>query len=293
MEPANDIALRMDQSKDHFPILNIQEFSNSSNSNQAILFHELHGERSIAEAHKHSFFIAILFEQGKGSLSIDFIPYNIGKQQLHLVFPEQVHQWKFKKETIGYQLMIAGEAFEAFLPYLRYSAAFYQRHPVIDLPAADYRTLLYEFQQIQKELEQQAPFQELVQLRCDTIGLLISRTAAKVFKDFESNNTNPLLSRFLGLIDQHYKEQRSVAFYANMINISPNYLNMISQKELNVAASSLIQQRVLLEAKRLLKASKMTIKEIVFDLGFYDHANFAKFFKAHTGMTPTAFKDLK
>jgi AraC-like DNA-binding protein len=68
---------------------------------------------------------------------------------------------------------------------------------------------------------------------------------------------------------------------------------MVCRKQLNVAASSLIQDRVLLEAKRLLKTSSMTVKEIVFDLGFYDHANFSKFFKSHTAMTPSAFKDLK
>lgn len=43
--------------------------------------------------------------------------------------------------------------------------------------------------------------------------------------------------------------------------------------------------------ERLLKASGMMVKEIVFDLGFYDHANFAKFFKTHTGMSPSEFKE--
>jgi AraC-like DNA-binding protein len=47
----------------------------------------------------------------------------------------------------------------------------------------------------------------------------------------------------------------------------------------------------LLEAKRLLKVSEMSVKDIVYDLGFYDHASFSKIFKAQTGMTPSQFKE--
>jgi AraC-like DNA-binding protein len=60
---------------------------------------------------------------------------------------------------------------------------------------------------------------------------------------------------------------------------------------MNTSASSLIQGRILLEAKRLLKVSEMSVKDIVYDLGFYDHASFSKFFKAQTGMTPSQFKE--
>ena len=59
-----------------------------------------------------------------------------------------------------------------------------------------------------------------------------------------------------------------------------------------MAASSLIYDRILLEAKRLLKVSEMSVKDIVYELGFYDHANFSKFFRSQTGMTPTQFKEL-
>lgn len=283
----------MHNQKDHFPVLSIQEFSQGKSEDCTVLFHELHGERSIDEAHKHDFFIAILFEEGRGTHTIDFVEHPIADLQLHMVFPGQVHQWKIKKETIGYQLMIERDAFESFLPNLRFSSALYQRHPVMTLKKGAYEALLYEFRCVQKEIEKNTPFEALIKARCGIIGLLISKTAEKRFSDFDAYNSSAILSRFVSLIDKHFKEERSVAFYAHEINISPNYLNMVCRKQLNVAASSLIQDRVLLEAKRLLKTSSMTVKEIVFDLGFYDHANFSKFFKSHTGMTPSTFKDLK
>ncbi|WP_295125264.1 AraC family transcriptional regulator [uncultured Chitinophaga sp.] len=272
---------------DHFPVLGIQEFSQGKSQDCNILFHELLGERTIDEAHKHDFFIALLFEKGAGTHTIDFVSYPIGEYQLHLLFPGQVHEWKFEQETIGYQLMIDSAPFESFLPSLRFSSAFYHGHPVIDLSPSDYSIVLQEFRAVQQELDIKPVFWQLVQSRCTTLGLLISRIAASA----GIYQPSAALSRFMGLIDTHFREQRSVAFYAGEIGISPNYLNILCKRELNVSASSLINDRVLLEAKRLLKASKMSVKEIVFDLGFYDQANFSKFFKGKTGMTAGEFKE--
>lgn len=277
--------------KDHFPVLRIQEFVEKQSNGCDLLFNELYGERSIIEPHKHDFFIINLFEKGKGTHTIDFREYPVENHQIHLLFPDQVHHWQIEKETIGYQLMISREWYESFLPSLRFSASYYQYHPVISLSEPVYQSLRYEFQMIQNELDSEPIFWELIQKRSELIGLLVSKTAEGAFKDFEMYNSNPIISKFLTLIDSHFKTERSVSFYAEKLNISANYLNIVCKKNLNVSASSLIQDRILLEAKRLLKVSEMSVKDIVYDLGFYDHASFSKFFKAQTGMTPSQFKE--
>lgn len=276
---------------DHFPVLGIQEFNENQLQGCHLLFNELHGERSIDEPHKHDFFIINLFEQGKGSHTIDFIEYEVGNFQIHLVFPDQVHQWVIEKETIGYQLMISRDWFESFLPSLRFSASYYQNHPVIHLSQEAFETFRHEFQSIQKEVGEEHVFWEVVQKRSELIGLLVSKSVEGAFKDFEMYHSNPIISKFLHLIDEYFRTERSVSFYADKLNISANYLNIVCRKNLNASASSLIQDRILLEAKRLLKVSEMSVKDIVYDLGFYDHASFSKFFKAQTGMTPSQFKE--
>ncbi|ASW76280.1 AraC family transcriptional regulator [Chryseobacterium piperi] len=281
----------MNHQSDHFPVLGIQVFNENQSKGCQLLFNELHGERSIDDPHKHDFFIINLFEHGKGSHTIDFIKYPIENHQIHLVFPGQVHQWVIEKETIGYQLMISREWFEGFLPALRFSWSYYQNHPVINVSEEMYQLLLYEFKAIQKELNKETVFLDLIQKRSEVIGLLISKSVEGVFKDFEIYNSNPIISKFQNFIDQYFKEERSVSFYAEKLNISANYLNIVCKKSLNTSASSLIQDRILLEAKRLLKVSEMSVKDIVYDLGFYDHASFSKFFKAQTGMTPSQFKE--
>ena len=275
---------------DHFPVLGIQEFSESRLHGCHLLFNELHGERSIDEPHKHDFFIINLFEHGRGKHTIDFTEYEVRNSQVHLVFPDQVHQWEIEKETIGYQLMISRDWFESFLPSLRFSASYYRNHPVINLSQEAFEIFRYEFQAIQKEISGENVFWELIQKRSELIGLLVSKSVEGAFKDFERYHSNPIISKFLQLIDEHFKTERSVSFYADKLNISANYLNIVCKKNLNASASSLVQDRILLEAKRLLKVSEMSVKDIVYDLGFYDHASFSKFFKAQTGMTPSQFK---
>lgn len=281
----------MSHQPDYFPILGIHEFAEKQSQGCNLLFNELYGERRIDEPHKHDFFIINLFEKGKGSHTIDFVEYQVENHQIHLVFPDQVHQWVIEKETVGYQLMISREWYESFLPALRFSASYYFQHPAFTVSEEIYRLILHEFKTIQKELNEENTFWEVIQKRSELIGLLVSKSVEGAFKDFEVYNSNPIISKFLNLIDIHFKTERSVSFYAEKLNISANYLNIVCKKNLNTSASSLIQDRILLEAKRLLKVSEMSVKDIVYDLGFYDHASFSKFFKVQTGMTPSQFKE--
>ncbi len=281
----------MRQPSDHFPVLNIREFSENRSQGCNLLFHELHGERSIDKPHKHDFFVIILFERGKGIHTIDFLEHRIEKHQVHLLFPGQVHGWKIAKGTIGYQLMISREWFEAFLPSLRFSPAWYQNHPVIGVPEEIHQSLLYEFRAIQNELAKKSIFWELIQARSKLVGLLISSAVENAFSDIDMYHANPVVAKFILLIDQHFKKEHSVSFYADKLHISANYLNIVCRKNLRVSASSLIRDRILLEAKRLLKVSGMPVKDIVYELGFYDHASFSKFFKTQTEMAPSQFKE--
>lgn len=281
----------MNHQSEHFPVLGIQDFSENQNSDGHILFNELHGERSIDLPHKHDFFIINIFQKGSGTHVIDFVSYQIKDHQIHLVFPDQVHQWYIEKGTVGYQLMISRAWFEKLLSSLRFSALFYQNYPVVDLSEDIFQSVLYEFQSIQKEMQAEKIFWEMIQKRCEIISLLISKSVEKAFKDYEAFHNSPVISKYLSLIDLNFKKERSVSFYAEKLHISANYLNIISKKSLHTSASSLIQNRILLEAKRLLKVSEMSVKDIVYDLGFYDHASFSKFFKSNTGMTPSQFKE--
>lgn len=276
----------------NIPLLGLQEFrTNQDSDSDQLIFNELHGERHIYKPHQHDFFILVLFDQAKGVHNIDFIDYKIGNKQIHLLFPGQVHKWNIQPGTTGYQLMIGRDFFESFSSSFRFSFAQYHNHPVIQLNQESYNLLQYEFLAIKNELESTDCLFELINFRTSIIASIISKEAAKIFVDHDIYQTEPKIAKFQDLIDIHFKEEKLVSFYASKLNISANYLNILCKKHLKISATQLIQQRIILESKRHLKATALSIKEIAFELGFVDHAYFSNFFKSQTGITPTNFRE--
>mgnify|MGYP001206112813 CR=1 FL=1 len=84
---------------------------------------------------------------------------------------------------------------------------------------------------------------------------------------------------FLGLVDEYYSENLTVGFYAEKLNITATYLSRLVNEVYNKSVSEFINERVVLEAKRIIRLSSKSIKEISFELGFNDPSYFSRFFK--------------
>lgn len=280
------------KTNNHFPIISISEFKeNQTAGNNQLLYNIIEGEKHIEKPHKHDFFIIVLFDYAKGYHSIDFVDYKIGNKQVHLLFPGQVHKWHIEANSSGYQLMIDHVLFEHFLTFFRFSETNYMNHPVIDLKDEVFDLIKYEFDCIKNEITASESLQQIIHARASVIAAIISKEAETLFNNTIVNQSNARLSEFNKLIDQHYKSEKSVSFYASKLNISANYLNILCKKSLQISATQFIQERIVLEAKRLLQSTELTIKEIAYELGFVDHAYFSNFFKNRTNLTPTQFRD--
>lgn len=88
------------------PIIGLDAFLEEHSLSRELQYHEILGERIIERPHKHDFYVFLLVECGRGYHRIDGMNYKIGKNQLHVLFPGQVHDWKFDKTTRAVQLMI-------------------------------------------------------------------------------------------------------------------------------------------------------------------------------------------
>ena len=275
----------------NFPTLDISEFWPEQDSGNNLLYHEILGTRHIEKPHKHDFFLFMLFEEGSGIHTIDFVDHQVTRGQLHLLFPEQIHKWELSEETYAHQLMMSRSIFETLANSLRFSLILYQNYPVINLSAEAYEQILYEFQRIRSELAKPAIIWEIINARIRLIALMVSEEAETLFNNQTVYQTKPMLFKYRSLIDMHYKKEKLVGFYADQLNISANYLNMLCKKHFHVSATALIHERLILEAKRILLTTERPIKAIAFDLGFYDVAYFSKFFKNQTRITPRAFRE--
>ncbi len=92
------------------------------------------------------------------------------------------------------------------------------------------------------------------------------------------------------MIDKNYSDHLNVQQYSEKLNLSPNYLNALCKKETGKTAIQLIHERILLEARRLLYSTNLSVKEISFSLQFEDVAYFNRFFKKNMAVTPLEYR---
>lgn len=100
-----------------------------------------------------------------------------------------------------------------------------------------------------------------------------------------------LLRQFNLLVEAHYRKEHSVSFYAAELHKSPKTLSNLFAAYNQKSPSQVIQERVLVEAKRLLAYTTRSVKEIAYELGFEDAAYFSNFFKKHTRYSPLDFRN--
>jgi AraC-like DNA-binding protein len=98
------------------------------------------------------------------------------------------------------------------------------------------------------------------------------------------------VSRYENLVEEHFIRHKSVQEYADMMAFTPKNLNAICKKAVGKTAGSIIKDRVLLEAKRLLMHSELSVNQIVAELNFKDPSYFVRFFRKNEGITPEQFR---
>lgn len=106
----------------------------------------------------------------------------------------------------------------------------------------------------------------------------------------EIKNVDDLYAKFRALLIQNYTIHHDVTFYANKLNVSTNVLTQKVKYSTLKTPKQLIDEHLLLEAKRLLYWSRITSKELAWKLGFESDSYFNRFFKKHTSITPKQFQ---
>ena len=115
--------------------------------------------------------------------------------------------------------------------------------------------------------------------------------ARKQALDPRAARPNQVFEHFLTLVSEYHSTERGVAFYADKLCLTPKYLSKLVKTASGRSAPDWIDSFVILEAKNLLKYSGIPIKEVVYRLHFPNPSVFHKFFKTHTGMTPSEYRN--
>lgn len=99
-----------------------------------------------------------------------------------------------------------------------------------------------------------------------------------------------LLQKFIQLVNNHYLEKRTIEEYAQQLSVTANHLSQTIKEASGKNALSFVNERLLTEAKSLIRYTQLGMAEIAYQLNFSDPAYFGKFFRKHTGMTPLEFR---
>lgn len=119
------------------------------------------------------------------------------------------------------------------------------------------------------------------------------RFAPDVHSQTGTTRQADLFQRFVALVHEHCTEQREVAFYADRLCISTRYLSTIIRSVAHSTAKEFIDRSVVLEIKMLLGSTGLSVQEIAYRLHFPDQSYLGRFFKKHTGVSPTEFRNAK
>lgn len=120
----------------------------------------------------------------------------------------------------------------------------------------------------------------------------VLQPSSTITSNYKQDRKSMLAEEFIALASQHYKKNRNLDFYANKQHVSKKYLSICVKDVTGITPSSILNQLTIDEAKLLLNNPENNIGDVAFDLGFADAFIFSKFFKRHTTMSPSQFKQL-
>lgn len=102
-----------------------------------------------------------------------------------------------------------------------------------------------------------------------------------------------ITDNFLKLVQENFRKERFLGFYASELGISPKHLARTVKAQTGMTAVSWIERLVVLEAQVMLKSSNLNIQQISYELNFKSQSFFGKYFKKFTGMSPKEFRNSK
>jgi AraC family transcriptional activator of pobA len=248
----------------------------------------------VAYSHRHDYHIFLFVEQGTVTMEVDFEQAKIKAPAILYIHPNQVH--RIMKISSGVLVHLIGMTSENLRSeYLDTLEKNINPAGTLNLGKADSQFFIQAatFCSTIAGLPDVNQMQTILRDACNTfVGLMISRYLAKGEARGIANRFDAIARQFNQLLDVHYANLKRPSDYASLLNISTAYLNECVKTATGISVSGQIQNRIILEAKRLLYHSDNSIKQIAVMLGYADYAYFSRLFTNIVKMTPTAFRSI-
>jgi AraC family transcriptional activator of pobA len=246
--------------------------------------------------HRHAYYHILWMSRAQGTHMVDFQPLAVRDHSVFFLAPGQLHAWQSSVPPEGYVMNLSTAFFTHMFPRADDIGKFPFFHPtngqpVLYLTPAQHDELLPLLQVMEREMQaRQLGRYDVVRSYLLILLTRLRRLYPVDAQALSAGRSYSLAKRFTLLVEEKYLDFRSIREYADALCVSERQLNDAVKRTIGRTASRLVQERVVLEAKRLLANTDSGVAEIAFQLRFDDPAYFARFFKKHTAMTPGQFR---
>lgn len=276
------------------------------------------GEIDDCSPHVHSFYEILWFQAGEGTHTVDFTEYKVKPGTIFFLSPGQVHHFDSGLDKDRGICCYEGVAIKMCTDFMRDSsrANFYDQSEDISATMMKYNafhtfdtapyyniedaTTAAELNRLVEQMEEEArragEFGNI-----DILKSLLRIFLVNIQRHGQQENTlqldkmkpsHQLFVQFRRLVEREFTRLHTVQEYADQLNVAVRTLNKCVNECSQKSPLAFINDRIILEAKRLVRYSHMMIKEIAFELGYDDPSYFVKLFKRQTGYLPSDFREL-
>lgn len=281
------------------PVLHIDDFEQPTKHHADVyvqVFREHVAQyQFIKTPHRHDFYLLALFTKGQGTHTIDFVDYPIQPGSVFFMSPAQVHTWTYSDDTDGYLIFFNPAFYLVDFPG-RKLVDFPLFHslgtpPIEHLPASDASGIEELFVRVFEEAHGNGYRREdIIRSYLNILLVKLSGFRLASHPSTLSSHAQSQIRQLELLVENHFVEHKTVRDYADMMALSEKQLYTICHTALGKPLQKIIQERLVLEAKRLLVHTDLSVAQVADRLNFLDHSYFNRFFRKEAGITPEQFR---
>ncbi len=230
----------------------------------------------------------LLLTDGGGMASLDGDSFALAAGSLVNVPPGHVHAFRFRQGTQGWVATLADELLNELLVRVGDVRSDLARAGVLQADASVRGVM----EQIWQEFSGHGKARALVLRGLGALLLgWVARSMAAAAPASPSLSASNLVQRFRELLEAHFAARWSVARYADALAVSPTHLSRLTRAATGESALRLIEARTMLEARRQLAYTSLSITTVAYAMGYADPAHFTKAFKRDAGVSPREFRE--
>jgi AraC family transcriptional activator of pobA len=290
----------MKNPSEQIPVYSLHNFSSPERKSQQFQVEVFDANRhfSVKYPHRHDFFEVLYLLKGSGYHVIDTNKYEIKPPCVFFLSPGQAHKLELSNDIEGYIFIFTSDFYllnrrnqNSLIEFPFFYTIHQDNPPLLLENEGDICFLKNLFRQSMAEISRPGDyFQEMLR---SILDLILTTCAARY--QISENMLNKgkgqiLVKRFFHLVEENHQKNLSLSDYSGMIGVTPNHLTQTVKLLTGKTSSQIIKAKQLLEIKRLLVHTNLSVSEIANQLNFEDQSYFTKFFKRETGITPIQYR---